>query len=116
MNLIDHLRRQMAFSRATYGPGERTNGVCDHIKKEIEEIKNAPDGGLRSSEWRDVAILAFDGWWRALEAEGVKWRFIPRVIAESMAEKQSINEQREWPDWRGSDPDKAIEHVRKSAP
>lgn len=71
MNLIEHLRRQMAFSRATYGPGERTDGVCDHIAREMAEIKTAPDDGLRSREWVDVVILGLDGMWRAAEAEGV---------------------------------------------
>jgi hypothetical protein len=111
-DLTEHLRRQMAFSRATYGPGERTNGVCDHIAKEVQEIKGAPDDGKRSNEWVDVVILGFDGMWRALEAEGVPWDMIPSMIAHKLSDKQSKNEQRDWPDWRTADPDKAIEHVR----
>jgi len=112
MNLIEHLRRQMAFSRATYGPGERTDGVCDHIAKEIREIKEDPDDGARSSEWVDVVILGFDGMWRSLEAEGVPWERIPARIADMIAAKQAKNEQREWPDWRTAPRDKAIEHKR----
>jgi hypothetical protein len=38
MNLIEHLTRQIAFSRATFGPAERTAGVIDHIRKELVEI------------------------------------------------------------------------------
>ncbi len=34
MNLKQHLLRQMAFSHATYGPSERTVGVCKHICNE----------------------------------------------------------------------------------
>jgi hypothetical protein len=112
MNLIEHLRRQMAFSRATYGPGERTAGVCDHVAKEIAEIKTAPDDGLRSREWVDVVILGLDGMWRALEAEGEDWRHIPHVMARLIEAKQAKNEQRNWPDWRTAPQDQAIEHVR----
>lgn len=115
MNLIEHIRRQMAFSRATYGPGERTAGVSDHIRKELVEITTAPDDGLRSKEWCDVAILAIDGWWRALEAEGFPWDEIPEVIARQLAWKQGKNEQREWPDWRTAPQDRAIEHVRSQS-
>lgn len=113
MNLIEHLRRQMAFSRATYGPGERTKGVCDHIRKELAEMTDNPDDGYRSSEWVDVVILAFDGMWRALEAEGIPWDEIPARIGEKITGKQSKNERRDWPDWRTAPKDQAIEHVRK---
>lgn len=116
MDLPDHLRRQMAFSRATYGPGERTAGVCDHIGKELREIHDAPDDGLRSREWVDVVILGFDGLWRALEAEGVPWAEIPERVADLIRAKQSKNEQREWPDWRTAPKGRAIEHVRIEEP
>lgn len=112
LDLIEHLRRQMAFSRATYGPGERTLGVCDHIKKELLEIVEAPDDGCRSREWIDVVILGLDGLWRALEAEGYYWQEIPEQAARFLRDKQAKNEQREWPDWRSAPKDKAIEHVK----
>ena len=112
MDLKTHLARQMAFSRATYGPGERTKGVCDHIRKEVKEIEENPDNGQRSSEWVDVTILGLDGMWRALEAEGYDWDEIPGLICKIIALKQSKNEQRDWPDWRTAPADKAIEHVR----
>jgi len=112
MNFLDHMRRQMAFSRATYGPGERTAGICEHISKEICEINTDPDGGERSREWVDVVILGLDGMWRALAAEGAPWDEIPAVIASRLQEKQAKNEQRDWPDWRTSPTDRAIEHVR----
>lgn len=112
MNLTEHVRRQMAFSRATYGPGERTAGVCDHIAKEIGEIKESPDEGRRSREWVDVVILGLDGLWRALEAEGHDWREIPSEIVDLIQAKQCKNEKRDWPDWRTAPKDRAIEHVR----
>ena len=112
MNLEEHLRRQIAFSRATYGPGERTAGVCDHVRKELVEIEVKPDNGRRSDEWVDVVILGLDGMWRALSAEGVPYDQIPAVICERLAGKQTRNELRVWPDWRTAQPGKAIEHIR----
>ena len=58
MDLRQHLIRQMAFSHATFGGGERTEGVVDHISKELDEVIEA---GGESSEWVDVVILALDG-------------------------------------------------------
>lgn len=111
MKLEEHMRRAMAFSRATYGPGERTQGLIDHIGKELKEVENNPDFGIRSQEWVDVVILGLDAMWRALHAEGVPWDEIPERIASDIAQKQTRNENRDWPDWRTVPKDKAIEHV-----
>jgi len=97
----DHLDRQRSWSAETFGPGPRTRGVLDHIRKELKEVEAAPDD---VSEWADVIILAFDGALRAGHE--------PQEILNAVAAKQAKNESREWPDWRTADPDKAIEHVR----
>lgn len=55
------LARQVAFGRATFGPGERRFGVLDHIQKEIEEVKKAEDYESRALEWVDLVILSQDG-------------------------------------------------------
>lgn len=96
-----HLRRQREFSGRTFGPGLRTQGVTDHISKELDEIRADPSD---IGEWVDVIILAFDGAWRA----GGE----PQEIIDAIVVKQERNERRQWPDWRTADPDKAIEHVR----
>lgn len=96
-----HLERQRKWSRKTFGPGERTAGVLDHIAKEIEEVRAAPDD---ITEWADLLILAFDGAWRAGHE--------PQTVIDAIKAKQARNESREWPDWRTADPNKAIEHVR----
>ena len=62
VDLEAHLIRQREFSLKTFGPGARTKGVCDHIRKELLEISVAPKDIM---EWVDVIILAFDGTWRA---------------------------------------------------
>jgi hypothetical protein len=51
-----------------------------------------------------VIILAIDGAARA--------GFSPQDISDALDAKQTINENRKWPDWRTVDPDKAIEHIR----
>lgn len=96
-----HLARQRAFSERTFGPGRRTHGVIDHIRKELLEIEADP---IDLGEWVDVAILAFDGAWRAGHE--------PQEIVDAIVAKQARNEARTWPDWRTADPDKAIEHHR----
>jgi hypothetical protein len=103
-DLISHLERQRCWSENTFGPGVRTEGVCDHIRKELREIEAKPHD---LSEWIDVALLALDGAWRA--------GYTPTEICEALAAKQRKNESRKWPDWRTAEQGKAIEHVRSAA-
>jgi hypothetical protein len=100
-DFLAHLQRQRAWSEKTFGPGERTEGVIDHIRKELTEIEANP---ADVSEWIDVVILALDGAWRS------GWE--PCHIIAALIAKQERNEKRQWPDWRTAAPGKAIEHVR----
>lgn len=100
-DLVAHLHRQKAFSEKTFGPGTRAKGVCDHIRKELNEIESDPADLM---EWVDVVLLALDGAWRSGAS--------PEEIAAALEAKLTRNESRTWPDWRTADPDKAIEHVR----
>lgn len=100
-DLIQHLHRQREFSEQTFGPGARTAGVIDHIRKELCEIEAAP---ADIGEWIDVVLLALDGAWRSGAS--------PEAIAAALLMKQTRNEARTWPDWRTADPTKAIEHDR----
>lgn len=102
-DLATHLAGQRAFSLRTFGPGARTKGVVDHIRKELAEIEADPSD---ISEWIDVVILGFDGALRA------GWE--PAEIVAALVAKQAKNEKRRWPDWRTADPDKAIEHDRST--
>lgn len=101
MDLVEHLYRQKAFSERTFGPGNRTQGVIDHIRKELAEIEADP---LDIEEWVDVILLALDGAWRA--------GYAPEEIAAAIQHKQAVNEERSWPDWRQAEEGKAIEHHR----
>ena len=100
-DMIAHLARQRLFSETTFGPGARTSGVVDHIRKELQEIEAQP---ADLSEWIDVVILALDGAWRAGHS--------PEAIVAALVAKQDKNEARRWPDWRTAAPGKAIEHDR----
>ena len=102
-DLVAHLYQQRKFSLNTFGPGARTAGVSDHIRKELEEIRANP----ALEEWVDVILLALDGAWRSGAT--------PEMIATAIAQKQARNERRKWPDWRTADPNKAIEHDREEA-
>jgi flavin-dependent dehydrogenase len=117
MDLKQHLIRQMAWSHATFGPGNRTDGVLDHIRKELAEVEES-DGN--PDEWVDVVILALDGLTRQLAFSlGDGSRRDPNTTAQMainlIESKQTKNEGRTWPDWRTSDPKKAIEHDRSVA-
>lgn len=102
MNLITHLIRQIDWSLRTFGPGTRTTGVIDHIRKELIEVEES--GGTDLEEWADVIILACDGAWRSGHTA--------EEIAKAIVAKQKKNEGRQWPDWRTQDPNKATEHLR----
>lgn len=106
-DLTAYVMRQREWSLKTFGPGARAraNAVVDHITKELDEIREAPDD---LTEWIDVIILALDGAWRCCEETGRS----PIEIAEVLHRKQTINRFREWPDWRTQDPNKAITHIK----
>lgn len=101
-DLIQHLERQMRFSQKIFGPGARVNGVLDHMRKELDEVKREPSS---LEEWIDLVILALDGAWRA--------GFSPEEICKGLVDKQTKNENRQWPDWRELDGETAIEHIRE---
>ena len=98
---IETLWQQRQWSLFTFGPGQRTLGIIDHIRKELNEIEADPTD---LNEWIDVVILALDGAWRA------GWQ--PQQILAAFHAKQEKNRNRTWPDWRTMPEDKAIEHDR----
>jgi hypothetical protein len=110
-DLEAHLKRQMAFSRATFGPGERRAGVIDHIRRELVEVERAEEA---ATEWVDVVILALDGLTRRLVECGWDHNEAAEKACRMIVQKQTRNERRDWPDWRTAAPDQAIEHVRNT--
>lgn len=125
-NLVDFLSRQRDWSRRTFGPNDGSGPVdvhslCDHLRKEVEEVGQAP---YDLNEWIDIAILAFDGAWRcALESDeqralipgAATGKASPETIARALFAKLAENARREWPNWREQKRDgKAIEHIRSA--
>jgi hypothetical protein len=100
-DLVGHIHGQSQFSADTFGPGLRTESIVAHIEKELSEIRENPRD---AKEWIDVALLAFDGAWRA--------GYMPREVAMIFRDKQAENEQREWPDWRTLKDGEPSEHIR----
>jgi len=100
----DFVDAQRAFSVEAFGPGARTAGIVEHIRRELAEVEADPGDCF---EWIDVVILALDGAWRAghsaASIEGALWA------------KLAKNKARRWPDWRGVDEATPIEHVRDVA-
>jgi hypothetical protein len=110
MHIQDYVFRQLIWSGLTFGPGDRTAGVIDHIRKELAEIEADPDD---VKEWIDVIILAMDGAWRKLVANGMDPKAAANEVEIMLHLKYLKNERRKWPDWRTTDPGKAIEHVKE---
>jgi len=107
-DLSDHLEHQREWSDLAFGPGLRTEGVSDHIRKELIEVAADP---CDLAEWIDVVILALDGATRCARHLGLPMS----AVVDGIIAKQAKNEARQWPDWRTADPNKAIEHVRGEA-
>lgn len=101
LDLIPYIEKQIAWSEKNFGPGAKTAGIIDHIRKELIEIEAAPND---LEEWIDVIILALDGAWRS--------GHLPEEIANELLRKFDVNVCRKWPDWRTAEPGKAIEHIR----
>lgn len=120
-DFIKFTKRQKTWSWHTFGPPRESTrpgegyvgqgvltdcvgGVIDHLRKEISEVANAENAGERRFEWVDIIFLAMDGYAR----DGGT----PMGLALDLGQKQRINEQRKWPDWRAAEPGRAAEHVR----
>lgn len=102
-DLVAHMHRQIEFSIRAFGPGDRVQGLVNHIRKELIEIEADPSD---LEEWIDVVLLGLDGAWRAGNS--------PEQVAKALNAKLTKNEQRTWPDWRTADRTKAIEHDRST--
>ena len=98
-SLIPYIERQAEWSHRTFGPGLRTTGILNHIRKELLEIASDPSD---LEEWIDVMILALDGYWR----HGGH----PLELMRRLQEKQNKNFARQWPPPQPEDV--AVEHIK----
>jgi hypothetical protein len=95
----DYLTRHRDWSERVFGPGRQTQGLVEHIAKELDEIRAKPDDLV---EWVDVMILAFDGYLRhGGTVDG---------LMRDLEAKQAANFRRRWPP--PGDGMKAAEHDR----
>ncbi len=99
-DLARFLEAQKSWSEKTFGPGDRTFGICEHIREELNEVESS---GGALIEWIDVVILALDGAWRSGHA--------PADIIEGLAFKFAANRKRRWPDWRKFTNGEPIKHL-----
>lgn len=92
------------WSNKTFGPPfiRGPQGPIDHLRKELEEVKNADY--LNLEEYVDCFFLILDAARRA--------NFTDSEFMEACFNKLEKNSKRTWPDWRKADPNKAIEHQR----
>ncbi|MDL2401278.1 dATP/dGTP pyrophosphohydrolase domain-containing protein [Rhizobium mayense] len=93
-----------AWNLATFGPGPRTQGTIDHIRKELVEIERDPTD---PAEWVDIVLLGLNGL--------IRLGYTPGQAIGLIRSKLTVNKARQWPDWRDTDPHKAIEHVKGGA-
>lgn len=112
MDLRQWLINQIAWSRKTFGPGQRVEGICKHIEKELKEIRKAPND---ESERIDVAILAFDSAWRSIGygpgGEHLSDKIIADTVVRALMSKSVENMfVRKWPE--PGPEDKPSEHIR----
>lgn len=99
-----YIERQHGWSLETFGPGERTISIIEHIRRELVEIEKQPDD---IEEWIDVIKLVING--------AMRRGATSQKIIETLIQKQIKNETRKWPDWRTIPEDQPIEHVRTEA-
>jgi len=108
VDMLDFFERQQEWSYETFGPPtfKGPKGPLDHLKKEAKEAYEETDEAKRKVEIIDCLFLVFDAAHRA----GMSYSEMSRIAIEKLVK----NKSRTWPDWRGTDPDKAIEHDRSS--
>lgn len=109
--MLEHFKRFIAFSKGAFGPGYHEARLIEHIRKELEEIREC-DPKDKHKEWVDVVILGLDGLWRSMAHIDATTSNQARAMMETLMRKQDKNENRVWPNWREVPEDKPIEHVK----
>lgn len=103
--MIDFFMEQRVWSYETFGPPDirGPRGPLLHLAKEAIEAANAPEE-KRLKELADCLFLVCDGTHRS--------GFGMRELLDAAFSKLDENKAREWPDWRTTDPNAPVEHVR----
>lgn len=90
---VKWLARKIEWSLKTFGPDQRSEGVLQHIEKEIKEVRENPNDIL---EWIDIVLLALDGAMRCGIGRTGPNGYSAKEISRAMVEKQRINRERKW--------------------
>jgi len=118
MDFKQYVARHRRWSQETFGKGEHTIGLLEHIKKECDEVLEAkkvlehPDNIYKSRENKekllyeviDIIILAIDLAWRL--------DFTLDEIESALFKKQVKNMIHKWP--KITDPNKPTEHIKEN--
>lgn len=106
--LAEILKDQMIWSNQTFGSGRRSEGILQHIEREVAEVRENP---MILEEWIDLVLLALDGAWRCrknnLPSSDDEIR---HDVVRMLIEKQAKNRVRLWP--TPVDDDTPTEHIR----
>ena len=101
-----YLERQIAFSRASFGPGKRRESTIASIREQLAAIE---DGQPPNAAWTNILILAVEGLWRNGAYPMPPIMDTPKAaenVIYSLLRQQAENEYlaekdpRDWPDWR----------------
>lgn len=115
---IDLVMDQLEWSIGTFGGGTHTEGIVDHIRKELDEVLSS-EGSVE--EWVDVFILALDGLLRAgIECDPyppMTHAEIARCAIQLIRDKQNKNKRRKWPsiEEQREKGMLAVEHIREES-
>jgi hypothetical protein len=106
MEMLTFFEDAGQWSFSTFGPSsfKGPRGALRHLRKEAKEAFEEKDPEKQKVEIIDCLFLVFDAARRA----GMSFA----DICQTAQAKLIVNKLREWPDWRGTDPDEPIEHVR----
>lgn len=110
ITLGEFFNMQSDWSSNTFGPGSvrGPRGPLLHLGKEVSECLEELDyKGITPElleEFADCLFLLVDATWRA--------GYTNQDLMRAAYEKLEKNRARSWPDWRASDPNAPIEHVR----
>lgn len=86
MDIEAFLNDKNEWSIKTFGGGERTEGIIEHIKSGLVEVQETPRDVYG---WVDIIFLAMDGAYRnGFEAQDLIY---------AMEKKHEINRSRSWP-------------------
>ncbi len=112
-NLEEYIFDHIKWSYETFGPGRRTVGLSEHIKKELNEVAENPTDVV---EWIDIVILGIDGAWRSIAGDETtlsdeRVQNLARIICFEMKVKQNANILRLWP--KNTDQSLPTEHIRE---